>query len=100
MMRPILNLLKNQQTTGHIVKSIITTTNRNVLCDFKRHFGSTYVNHASPTTEKLPIRILLLGSPVCIYNEKKLSYYTQRLLKHENISIRELEKELSPLVYN
>ena len=70
MMRSILINLLNKQTIGHIVKPTTTTANRYVVFDFinnkKRHFGSTYVNHASPTTEKLPIRILLLGSPVCI----------------------------------
>ncbi|RIA88307.1 adenylate kinase-domain-containing protein [Glomus cerebriforme] len=64
-MRSILtNLL--QQKNVRYVKSTATVINRYVIFDChnkKKHFGSTCVNHASPTTEKLPMHILLLGSP-------------------------------------
>lgn len=68
-MRSILANILKQKNAGHILKSTTTNVNRYVIFDFynkKRQFGSTSVNHAVPTAEKLPMRILLLGSPVRI----------------------------------
>lgn len=62
------NILK-QKNVGYVLKSTTTNVNRYVIFNFhnkKRQFGSTSVNHAVPTAEKPPMRILLLGSPVCI----------------------------------
>src|SRR5581483_2810293 len=61
----IINLLKRHSV---IAKNIANCINRN---DIIRQFASTSVNHASPTVEKLSMRILLLGSPVCAYRKAK-----------------------------
>lgn len=64
--RPILtlkNLLKKPQTAVHITRST-TVINRHDFHNKTRQFhGSAFVKYASPTTEELPMRILLLGSP-------------------------------------
>ncbi|CAI2164316.1 3845_t:CDS:2 [Funneliformis geosporum] len=64
--RPILtlkNLLKKTQTASHIIRST-SVTNRHDFHNKKTQFhGSAFVKYASPTTEELPMRILLLGSP-------------------------------------
>ncbi|GBB94332.1 hypothetical protein RclHR1_23350001 [Rhizophagus clarus] len=65
-MRSILTNILKQKNVGYILKPTTTNVTRYVIFDFhnkKRPFGSTSVNHAVPTAEKLPMHILLLGSP-------------------------------------
>lgn len=60
----LTNILKQK----NVLKSTTTNVNRYVIFNFHnkiRQFGSTSVNHAVPTAENPPMRILLLGNPVC-----------------------------------
>ncbi|CAG8698183.1 uncharacterized protein OCT59_002492 [Rhizophagus irregularis] len=58
----LTNILKQK----NVLKSTTTNVNRYVIFNFHnkiRQFGSTSVNHAVPTAENPPMRILLLGNP-------------------------------------